>query len=770
MVQSATLGYAPNVLELAQRGNLQAIAQWLNQSLRPHGLKARVGSSHPTNLRLLIELPFIPDQEAPEGTWQEQLMRFICHHLWQLNSPVIRGANIAVRLAAQPKQILWKQSVRIVTPANRDRSHPHQQMRSRIHKTARRKTRLRFARTLLVGGPAAAAIMIGGFFGYSRAPVTQTDASASSQSDNNNLPTRSDTVRTALETVPVFKHNQVANPQDPTVTLMFSGDVTLSDHFEEVVGTDYTRPFAAMKEYQQADLAMVNLENPLTKATLAMPGKQFNFKANPDAVKVLTSGGVDLVSLANNHSMDFEAEGLKETLTTLDAAGIQYVGAGKDLTEARRPKIIDVKGQRIAYLSYWGEEYGAEANKAGVNSINEERIAEDIKAIRDQVDWVVVNFHWGQELAEAPADWQVKLGHFTVDQGADVIVGHHPHVLQGAEIYKGRPIAYSLGNFIFGGNSRTDYDTAVMQVSLKDKQMKVEFLPVEVTGYQPKIAQGDRATAILGNLNQLSANFQQPMQSPVILDARAPQTPAPAIAPEAIAPSTLPAAPSLPPINPAPINPAPINPAPAAISAPAPQPLSPDMLIPPPADTPAVDSGTEIPQVPTPEALNSPDVQPSPEAVRTPTPIDPANTDILPGYGEVAPLTPAPTGNPADGTQPPAAQTEAPVVAPNAPQLPPFANPSNSFTNSPSQTPLRGNPPDNQRSPQVNQPTSDDAMDSTASPAAQPSTVSFQIHPQSVVKTAPVAKTVPVTETVPADDSEKDFATQDVALKAPMMW
>jgi poly-gamma-glutamate synthesis protein (capsule biosynthesis protein) len=745
MVQSATLKYSPNVLELAQRGNLQAIAQWLNQSLRPYGLKARVGAGNPTNLRLLIELPFIPQQEAPSGTWQEQLMRFVCHHLWQLNSPVIRGANIAVRLVDQPKHILWKQSVRIVTPANRRSSPPRQQqqMRSRIRATSRRKSQLRLTRTLLVGGPAVAAIMVGGFLGYSRAPVAQTDASASSQKDNKNLPARSDTVRTALETVPVLKHNQVANPQDPTVRLMFSGDVTLSDHFEEVVGTDYTRPFAAMNEYRQADLSMVNLENPLTKATIAMPNKQFNFKANPDSVKVLTSGGVDLVSLANNHSMDFEADGLKETLSTLDAAGIQYVGAGKDLTEARRPKIIDVKGQRIAYLAYWGEEYGAEANKAGVNSIEEARIAEDIKAIRDQVDWIVVNFHWGQELAEVPADWQVKLGHFTIDQGADVIVGHHPHVLQGAEIYKGRPIAYSLGNFIFGGNSRTDYDTAVMQVSLKDKQMKVEFLPVEVTGYQPKVVQGDRAATILSRLTQLSSGFKQPMQSPVVLDARIIPTPAPAT-PEALAPSTLPQSPALPEINPAPAAPSSVPPA---------QPSSvpvPDNLIPPPTDVPVGNSGTSIPQPPTPEALSDPTVQPSPEATQTPTPIDPENTDILPGYGEVAPPTPTPRDNPGDITQPPAAQTDAPMVSPNAPQLPAFSNPSNSFTNSPSQTPVKVN----QGAPQGTQ-SLPDSTDSTALPVSQQNTVSFQIHPKPEVK---------------ANKGDKDFDTQDVALKAPMMW
>ncbi len=669
MVQSESLHY-PSSIDLARQGNARAIANWLNQILIPYGIHTYAGFTRSGLLKLLIEFQFLETPESSPADWQEPLIRLICHRLWKLNSPVILGVNIAAQFASEPEQRLWKQSVRIVTPANRQvRQQPQrrsrrrnssrrtadrtassqstsrrnssqpipiqsrssqtfqpqpispaqessqaQQIRSRIRQTARRKHQLRLTRTLLVGGPAVAAIVVGGIIGYTKAPTSQTDATAASQFNTNaKLPNRPDTVRTALENVSVIKHNKVSDPQDPTVTLMFAGDVTMADHFEEVIGKDYKRPFAALDDYRKADLSMVNLENPLTHATSQMPDKQFNFKADPASAQVLSEGGVDIVNLANNHTMDFQADGLKETMDTLSRSGIEYVGAGKDLTEARRPKIIDVKGQRVAYLSYWGDEYGAEANKPGVNSIKEDRIAEDIRAIRDQVDWVVVNYHWGEELAETPADWQVKLGHFTIDQGADVVVGHHPHVLQGAEIYKGRPIAYSMGNFIFGGNPRTDYDTAVMKVALKDKQMKVEFLPIEVKDYQPKVVQGDRGKQILQHLGQLSGGFQQPMQSPVVLDARNSPAPTPdATAAPAAAPTDT------------------TSPPDATNSAPAPSSLpSPDAM-----------NSSPTPGVPTPDA-----VQPSPDATSSPNAIDPA--DVLPGYGGVT--SPA-TNRPADAS------------------------------------------------------------------------------------------------------------------------
>jgi poly-gamma-glutamate synthesis protein (capsule biosynthesis protein) len=302
---------------------------------------------------------------------------------------------------------------------------------------------------------------------------------------------------------------------------MFGGNVNLSDALGASAGNDYHWAFANMDEYRQADVAMVNLENPLTRSTLDSGKKQLNFKADPESVKVLTAGGVDIVNLANSHAMDYAEPGLVETINTLDNTGIQHLGAGRDIKEARRPDIIEVKGQRIAYLGYYDADlHAADQGKAGTNARRNNRVAEDIRALRGQVDWIIVNYHWGVELADYPGDWQIDLARFTIDQGADLVVGHHPQVLQGAEIYKGRPIVYSLGNFIFGGNARRDYDTAVLKVSLKDRNMKVEFLPVEVKKFQPKVVEGAAADRILKHVEQISSIFDRPMRSSVVLDAQ----------------------------------------------------------------------------------------------------------------------------------------------------------------------------------------------------------------------------------------------------------
>ncbi|MBW4469466.1 MAG: CapA family protein [Stenomitos rutilans HA7619-LM2] len=513
----------PSLVELARAGNFQAIAHWLNDVLMPHGIRAHVGGIRPGCLKVLIELPLSSAQQNLTEADRSQLIRFICHRIWKLNSAQIEGIRIAGKLM-QEQAVLWEQSVRVISPARRARKQRSHQLRTQLRQAAQQRSQLKTMRSLLISGPPIFAFVFGCVLGFSKAPSEQTNAIASSSlpkappSPSPSL--RPDTVQAALETVPVVKHDQVPDPNDPTVTLAFAGDVTLSDHFADAIGQDYERTFANMDAYRKADLGMVNLENSMTRATTPLPDKKFNFKANPDAVKVLTSGGISLVNLANNHAMDYQEPGLLETLETLDKAGIERVGAGRDVKEARRPEIIDVKGQRVAYFGYYGADFeSAGENRAGTNYADEQRIAEDIKAVRSQVDWVIVNYHWGEELATHPADWQVNLAHYTIDQGADVVVGHHPHVLQGAEIYKGRPIAYSMGNFIFGGNPRSDYDTAILKVALKDRQMKVEFVPVEVRGYQPRVA-SERSAQILNQIADLSSGFQEPMRSPVALDAR----------------------------------------------------------------------------------------------------------------------------------------------------------------------------------------------------------------------------------------------------------
>ncbi|MGB3401409.1 MAG: CapA family protein [Microcoleaceae cyanobacterium] len=503
----------PSLLEPARRGDFRAIAHIIDSYLRPQGILARVGADQKGCLQILVEF-----QTEPVA---ERIVKSICHLLWKINSPTVKGVRVMARFMGE-RDILWKQSVRIITPAN--------QVQAQSRAGSLEQLKFKTARSLMMMGSAIATFILGCWISYydvttlQTARLTPTEAYAITEPPQR----RPDTIQAALETVPVVQHQAVAQSNDPTVTLMFGGDVTLSDHFETVVGDDYEWAFEKLNEYREADIAMVNLENPLTRATLSRPNKQFNFKAAPEAVQVLTHGGVDIVNLANNHTMDYEEPGLVETLETLEQAGIHAVGAGRNLTEARRPEIIEVKGQRIAYLGYYDANFHAAGEDiAGTNPLQHEhqqRVAEDIQAIRDQVDWVIVNYHWGIELSEYPADWQMELAHATIDQGADLVVGHHPHVLQGAEIYKGKPIIYSLGNFIFGGNSRTDYETAVLKVALKaSRQMRVEFLPVEVRQYQPRVVRGRQGDYILSNIKRLSRIFDQPMYSPMILN---PSTPA----------------------------------------------------------------------------------------------------------------------------------------------------------------------------------------------------------------------------------------------------
>ncbi|MCU0546185.1 MAG: CapA family protein [Oscillatoriaceae cyanobacterium Prado104] len=506
----------PSIFEQARSGNFQALNYWIDSLLRPEGIDARVEAAHAGCVQILVEFgrEFASDTNFGNPL-REGLVKFICHQLWRLNSPAVEGVRIKARLAGEP-DILWKQSVRIVTPANRRRRRYRSLL---VIDWVKFKT----YRSLLLVGSALASFILGCWVSYHEALAMRLVPIDSQQQQalvmSGPPPKRPDTVQAALEVVPVVQQKQVLYPDDPTVTLMFGGNVNLSDALAGSAAKDYQWGFAKMDEYRQADVSMVNLENPLTRSTLGAAKKQLSFRADPESVQVLKAGGVDIVNLANNHAMDYEEPGLVETINTLDNAGIHHLGAGRDIKEARRPDIIEVKGQRIAYLSYFDADlHAADPGKAGTNARRNNRVAEDIRALRGQVDWIVVNYHWGVELADYPGDWQIDLARFTIDQGADLVVGHHPHVLQGAEIYKDRPIVYSLGNFIFGGNARSDYDTAVLKVSLRDRSMKVEFLPVEVKKFQPKVVEGAKGSRILKHIEQISSIFDKPMRSQVVLE------------------------------------------------------------------------------------------------------------------------------------------------------------------------------------------------------------------------------------------------------------
>lgn len=587
--------YQPSVFALAKQGNWRAITYWLNSYLVPQGVYAHVSPPRSGCLQVNIEFPRLPAWQESIGALAERLAKFICHCFWKLNLKTVEGIRIVACFSGESR-VVWQRTIRLGTRPNRVRAQQPDRVRDRLKHLAYRKARLKLVRTFLFSGTTASAFVVGCWLGYVDSPPEQTTAAASPVSPT----TRPSHVQGALELLPVIQHTAVANPGDPTVTLVFGGDVTLSDAFADLVGQNYDWAFAELEEYRQADVAMINLEGTLTRATDPLP-KQFNFRADPESIAILKHGGVDIVSLGNNHAMDYKEPGLMETMNILDQAGIHHVGAGRDITEARRPDILEVKGQRIAYLGYYDSDlHSAGEGVAGTNPSGNERIAEDIRAIRNQVDWIVVNYHWGEELAERPTHWQTDLARFTIDQGADLVVGHHPHVLQGMEVYKGRPIAYSLGNFIFGGNSRSDYDTAVLRVSLRNRQMKVELLPVEVRQYQPKVVTGDRGLEILRQVEARSEMFDQPMGSTMILNTRESIIPTPAETPTAPTGEGVPPADSFintpgstrlnaTPVDPAfqnpPAQPSPVAPAPESVAprsetlsfpiAPSPEPVAP---------------------------------------------------------------------------------------------------------------------------------------------------------------------------------------------------
>lgn len=299
----------------------------------------------------------------------------------------------------------------------------------------------------------------------------------------------------------------VAQESDPVV-LLFAGDIILSDYVAAFVGENTGYVFDRWKPGSEADVFMVNLEHPITTATQKVE-KKYNFKMSPAYGVILKDAGVTLVTSANNHIFDYGYEGIDDTMHYLDSLGIPFVGIGKNLAEARKPVILERKGKILGFLGYFGGggEFAAGKNAPGYAPRITRYVVEDVERLRSQVDLVVVNFHWGTERASVPEDWQVRLARRTIDAGADVIIGHHPHVLQGVERYKGKIIAYSLGNFVFGGNSLHTYDTAVLRVVVGRNGPSAQLLPVSVRRWQPVLAGEAVRERVLEIVRERSLSF-----------------------------------------------------------------------------------------------------------------------------------------------------------------------------------------------------------------------------------------------------------------------
>lgn len=268
------------------------------------------------------------------------------------------------------------------------------------------------------------------------------------------------------------------------IKIFISGDFAPRHRVSEVISNkEFSLLFGDVLPYiRQADISITNLESPLINEGNPIPKTGPNLKSPIDSIDALKYAGFDLVTLANNHMMDFGPEGLNSTISICEKNGIRCIGAGSNITEASKLCYIDKKGKIVAFINCCENEWSTTGgDKPGCNPLNEVNMYYQIQEAKADSDYVVLIIHGGHETYELPSPRMKKLYRWFIDLGVDAVIGHHTHCYSGTEIYKGKPIVYSLGNFIFDSNIRNaswNYGAFAI-LSLSDEEIKVELYPFE---------------------------------------------------------------------------------------------------------------------------------------------------------------------------------------------------------------------------------------------------------------------------------------------------
>ncbi|MGE5830852.1 MAG: CapA family protein [Micromonosporaceae bacterium] len=288
------------------------------------------------------------------------------------------------------------------------------------------------------------------------------------------------------------------------ITLAFAGDVHFSGRTAALLDDPSTAFGPIAQVLAAADVAMVNLESAVTTRGTEEP-KRFHFRAPPPAYTAAMAAGVDVVSIGNNHALDYGRVGLADTLAAAGTAGMPTVGAGADAAEAYRPWITTVKGTRIAYLGFsqiaeLATSWAAKDDRAGIAmAFDTARATAAVKAARQAADVVVVYVHWGYEGQQCPNGEQRRFAKLMAEAGATMIVGTHSHLLLGDGWLGSTFVQYGLGNFVWWRDDAWSNDTGVLRVSLTGgKITKTELVPALIsrTSGQPIPATGAQATRI----------------------------------------------------------------------------------------------------------------------------------------------------------------------------------------------------------------------------------------------------------------------------------
>lgn len=292
------------------------------------------------------------------------------------------------------------------------------------------------------------------------------------------------------------------------------GDILLDRAVRRIINeNDIFYPFDEVKEIISAnDIAFYNNEFPVCDSIDGYAiNKKYSFRAEPYFIESIKDAGFNIASVANNHTIDYSKKGLIRTIEILNESGIYTIGGGKNQTEAFAPLMIEKNGETFAFfanLEFLLEGTSFNQNRPYPAYAQIERLCGQIEKYNSIVDFVVVSFHWGRESVTTPTSKQVEFAHKVVDAGADLVIGHHPHVLQGIETYRDKIILYSLGNFVFDNSKPLQKQSAIFQCTFEDGVIKnPHLIPIKIENNRPVIAKIKDAEETFNQIKKISKGF-----------------------------------------------------------------------------------------------------------------------------------------------------------------------------------------------------------------------------------------------------------------------
>lgn len=300
--------------------------------------------------------------------------------------------------------------------------------------------------------------------------------------------------------------------KEQETTIIFTGDVLFANAFQagyNANGISGVISGPLLGRLKDADILMINNEFPFSDRGAPMADKQFTFRCSPSYAKALNEMGVDIVSLANNHTLDYGKEALSDTFLALDDVGVLYAGAGDSVERAEQLQVIEANGKKFGFLAVSRviptADWKVEVSAPGLfHCYDDTRLIELVEKAQDECDFLTVFAHWGVEYDAYPQSYQTKIAQKCAAAGADLIIGSHTHCLQGIEYMDGVPVFYSLGNFIFGQN--IDRSAAVELTVDQNGGTSVKLLPVYAAGGVTQLMDDSGAAEVYRYMEQISVN------------------------------------------------------------------------------------------------------------------------------------------------------------------------------------------------------------------------------------------------------------------------